>query len=226
MKLGLAALLAFLAILVTFALVEAMSLGGQMVFRMRGATADEIGWMEGLEPLRVWDAGRHARIDARYREWAESELRAGRVDQAVKVMRRARARLRARGERPDVALVDIGLETYTRAADRMQRHGRLSLAADWKAKAMESIRTTLTTTPLRLHRTEATISSATPPAREGRAGWGEYSSGREEVEVMRRGDSAWARRGLGGEIPDVDPAIERSLAARCQEQTRASGELR
>ena len=37
---------------------------------------------------------------------------------------------------------------------------------------------------------------------------------------------AWARRGLGGEIPDVDPAIERSLAARCQEQTRASGELR
>src|SRR5207253_1789020 len=134
MKLGLAALLAFLAILVTFALVEAMSLGGQMVFRMRGATADEIGWMEGLEPLRVWDAGRHARIDARYRDWAESELRAGRVDQGVRV----------KDGKPCEALARV----------------------------------------------------------------------------------AWARRGLGGEIPDVDPAIERSLAARCQEQTRASGELR
>ena len=191
MKLGLAALLAFLAILVTFALVEAMSLGGQMAFRMRGATADEIGWMEGLEPLRVWDAGRHARIDARYREWAESELRAGRVDQAVKVMRRARARLRARGERPDVALVDIGLETYTRAADRMQRHGRLALAADWND--------TLFGLGLRV--------------KDGKP-----------CEALAR--VAWARRGLGGEIPDVDPAIERSLAARCQEQTRASGELR
>src|SRR2546426_3384114 len=99
MKLGLAALLAFLAILVTFALVEAMSLGGQMVFRMRGATADEIGWMEGLEPLRVWDAGRHARIDARYREWAESELRAGRVDQGGKGMRRGRRGPARRGGR-------------------------------------------------------------------------------------------------------------------------------
>src|SRR6476646_7108098 len=65
-----------------------------------------------------------------------------------------------------------------------------------KAKAMESIRTTLTTTPLRLHRTEATMSSATPVAREGRAGWGEYSSGRDGVEAMRRRDSAWARRPL------------------------------
>jgi len=212
MKLGLAALLAFLAILVTFALVEAMSLGGQMAFRMRGATADEIGWMEGLEPLRVWDAGRHARIDARYREWAESELRAGRVDQAVKVMRRARARLRARGERPDVALVDIGLETYTRAADRMQRHGRLSLAADWND--------TLFVFAVRdqdpRHRAAAAAAFV--------EGLGLRVKDGKPCEALAR--VAWARRGLGGEIPDVDPAIERSLAARCQEQTRVSGELR
>ena len=212
MKLGLAALLAFLAILVTFALVEAMSLGGQMAFRMRGATADEIGWMEGLEPLRVWDAGRHARIDARYREWAESELRAGRVDQAVKVMRRARARLRARGERPAVALVDIGLETYTRAADRMQRHGRLSLAADWND--------TLFVFAVRdqdpRHRAAAAAAFV--------EGLGLRVKDGKPCEALAR--VAWARRGLGGEIPDVDPAIERSLAARCKEQTRVSGELR
>ena len=35
-----------------------------------------------------------------------------------------------------------------------------------KAKAMASIFTTFTTTPLRLHSTEATISNATPAARE------------------------------------------------------------
>ena len=127
-------------------------------------------------------------------------------------MRRARARLRARGERPDVGLVDIGLETYTRAADRMQRHGRLSLAADWND--------TLFVFAVRdqdpRHRAAAAAAFV--------EGLGLRVKDGKPCEALAR--VAWARRGLGGEIPDVDPAIERSLAARCQEQTRASGELR
>ncbi len=131
MKLPLAALLALVAILVAVALVEAVSLGAQIGLRMSGRLDDEIRWMEGMEPVRVWDPGRHGRIDRRYAEWLERELRAGRVDHAVRLMRRVRARARARGGPLDPALVRLGLETYTRAADRMQRHGRLSLAADW-----------------------------------------------------------------------------------------------
>ena len=53
MKPGPAALFAFLAVAVAIGLVEAVSLGGQIAFRMRGASAYEIRWMEGLEPLRV-----------------------------------------------------------------------------------------------------------------------------------------------------------------------------
>src|SRR2546422_10440029 len=101
------------------ALVEAVHLGGQVGLRMSGRDGAEIRWMEGWEPVRIWDPGRHARIDRRYADWVERKLRAGRIDQAVRMMRRARARFRARGERPRPALVEIGLETYTRAADRM-----------------------------------------------------------------------------------------------------------
>ncbi len=212
MKLGAAAPFALLAILVAVALVEAVSLGGQIGFRMRGATADEIRWMEGLEPLRVWDPGRHARIDARYREWAESELRAGRIDQAVKAVRGARARARARGERPDEGLVEIGLTTYTRAADRMQRHGRLSLAADWN----DTLFAFAVRDPDSRHRAAAAAAFV--------EGLGLRVKDGRPCDALSR--VAWAKRGLGGDIPNFDPAVEQSLTARCDEQKRVSGDVR
>jgi hypothetical protein len=212
MKLGVAALFAFLAVLVAVALVEAVNLGGQVSLRMRGAIGDEIRWAEGLEPVRVWDPGRHARIDARYREWAGSELRAGRIDQAVQVVRRARARARARGERPAPGLVEIGLETYTRAADRLQRHGRLTLAADWN----DTLFAFAVRDPEPRHRAAAVaafLEGLGLRVRDGRP-----------CDALSR--VTWAKRGLGGEIPDLDPAVEASLASRCEEQQRVSGGIR
>ena len=212
MKPGLAALFAFLAVVVAVGVVEAVSLGGQIALRMRGATADEIRWMEGLEPVRVWDPGRHARIDARYREWAEAELRAGRIDQAVLALRKARARARARGERPAEALVEIGLETYTRAADRMQRHGRLSLAADWN----DTLFAFAVRDPDPRHRAAASAAFL--------EGLGLRVKDGKPCEALAR--VSWAKRGLGGEIPNLEPAVEASLASRCEEEQRVSGGIR
>lgn len=212
MKPGLATLFAFLAVLVAVGLVEAVNLGGQIGLRARGSTGDEIRWMEGLEPVRVWDPGRHARIDDRTREWAESELRAGRIDQAVQAMRHARGRLRARGERPEPGLVEIGLETYTRAADRMQRHGRLSLAADWN----DTLFVFAVRDPEPRHRAAAVAAFLEGLGLRVRDG--------KPCDALSR--VTWAKRGLGGEVPDLDPAVEASLASRCEEQQRVSGGIR
>jgi hypothetical protein len=209
LKRGLAALSAVLAVAVAIGLVEAVSRGGEIALRMRGDSAHEIRWMEGLEPLRVWDPGRHARIDARYREWVEVELRAGRIDQAVAAMRKARARSRARGERPAEPLIEVGLETYTRAADRMQRHGRLSLAADWN----DTLFSFAVRDPDPKHRAAAAAAFIEGLGLRVRDG--------KPCEALAR--VSWAKRGLGGEIPDFDPAVETSLTSRCEEQQRVSG---
>ena len=212
MKPGLIALLALAALVAAVAIVEAVHLGARMGLKMQGATADEIRWMEGLEPVRVWDPGRHARIDQRYRDWVESELRAGRIDQAVQVMRRARARVRSRGVRPDPALVEIGLETYTRAADRMQRHGRLSLAADWN----DTLFVFAVRDPEPRHRAAAAAAFLEGLGLRVRDG--------KPCDALAR--VSWAKRGLSGEIPNLDPAVEASLATRCEEQQRVSGGIR
>jgi hypothetical protein len=212
LKPGLAALFVVLAVALAIGLVEAVSLGGQIALRMRGATADEIRWMERLEPLRVWDPGRHARIDAHYREWVEGELRAGRIDQAVLAMRKARTRLRARGERPAEALVGIGIETYTRAADRMQRHGRLSLAADWN----DTLFVFAVRDPEPRNRAAASAAFL--------EGLGLRVKDGKPCDALAR--VSWAKRGLGGEIPHLDPAVEASLTSRCEEQQRVSGGIR
>ena len=207
MKLSLVALFALLAVLVVVALVEAVSLGGQIGFRMNGRLEDEIRWMERLEPVRVWDPSRHARIERRYVAWLERELRAGRVDHAVRVMRRARAQTRARGQALGPALVKLGLETYTRAADRMQRHGRLSLAADWN----DTLFVFAVRDPDPRHRAAATAAFVEGLGLRVRDG--------KPCEALSR--VIWARRGLGGEIPDLHPAFEASLTARCEAQRRA-----
>ena len=209
MKLGLAFVFALVAVLAAIVMVEAVNLGGQIVLRANHDPGGEVRWAEGLEPVRVWDPGRHARIDARYRDWVESELRAGRIDLAVQVMRRARARARARGSKPDKALVEIGLDTYTRAADRMQRHGQLSRAADWN----DTLFVFAVRDPDPRHRAAAAaafLEGLGLRVRDGRP-----------CDALSR--VAWAKKGLGGEIPDLDPAVEASLTSRCEEQHRLSG---
>jgi len=69
-----------LALLIAIALAEAASLAGQIALRRGLRYDDEIRWLEAFEPVRFWDAGRHAQLDRRYRERVERELRAGRLD--------------------------------------------------------------------------------------------------------------------------------------------------
>ena len=204
MKPALAALFALFAIGVAVALVEAVSLGGQI--GLRGSPADEIRWLESLEPVRVWNPGRHARIDARYCSWVERELRSGHIDRAVLAMRQARARARSRGERPSPELVEIGLETYTRAADRMERHGRLSLAANWD----DTLFAFAVRDPEPRRRAAAAAAFLEGLGLRVRDG--------KPCDALSR--VTWAKKGLSGEIPDLDPALESSLAARCAEQRR------
>jgi hypothetical protein len=207
LRLWIVALIALLVIVIGVALVEAVSLGGQIA--LRGSPPDEIRWLEALEPLRVWDLGRHARIDARYRAWIERELRSGRIDLAVRAMGRARARAQSRGERPGAELVEIGLETYTRAADRMEHHGRLSQAADWD----DTLFVFAVRDPEPRRRAAAAAAFLEGLGLRVRDG--------KPCDALAR--VTWARKGLGGQIPVLDPAVESSLAARCTEQ-RARGQ--
>jgi len=127
----------------------------------------------------------------------------------VAAMRKARARSRARGERPAEPLIEVGLETYTRAADRMQRHGRLSLAADWN----DTLFSFAVRDPDPKHRAAAAAAFIEGLGLRVRDG--------KPCEALAR--VSWAKRGLGGEIPDFDPAVETSLTSRCEEQQRVSG---
>src|SRR5207247_9721047 len=79
-KLPVALLLLVVAGALVVALTEAAHLGGQMALRASGRFEDEIHWLDSLEPLRVWDPGRHEQIDRRYHDWVERELRGGRLD--------------------------------------------------------------------------------------------------------------------------------------------------
>src|SRR5262249_31341991 len=108
--------------------------------------------------------------------------------------------------------VEVGLETYTRAADRMQRHGRLSLAADWN----DTLFVFAVRDPDPKHRAAASAAFV--------EGLGLRVKDGRPCDVLAR--VAWAERGVGGEIPDVDPAIEQSLTARCDEVKRVSGDMR
>jgi hypothetical protein len=200
-----------LAALIAIAAVEATSLGGQFVLRRDQRFDDEIRWLERLEPYRVWDVGRHAHIDLRYREQVERELRAGRLDHAVGLVRRARARVRAQDRRLPPALLEIGLETYARAADRLERGGRLAAAADWN----DTLFAFAVRNPELRYRAAATAAFVEGLDQRVRAGMPCAALARIE----------WAKRGLGGEIPGFDPATEETIRMRC-EQSRRGGRTR
>jgi hypothetical protein len=208
LKVSAALVITALVVLIAFALTEAVSLAGQIGARLGGRGEDEIGWLEAMEPIRVWDPGRHAQIERRYREWIERELRADRIDRAVRVVRMARERARTRREPLQGALVELGLETYTRAADRVERHGRLSLAADWN----DTLFVFAVRSPeprFRAAATAAFVEGLELRTRDGRP-----------CEALAR--VAWAKRGLGGEIPGFEAYIEENLGMRCEQSRRGT----
>lgn len=198
-----------LFVLVVLAILEIVALAGGWSLHHDGRYDDEIAWMEGWEPVRAWDPGRVKAIESRYLDRIRGELMAGRLDHAAGAMRLARRRFRSDGKPNDPDLLSLSVEVCTRAADRLERNGRLMQAADWNDSLfVYSVRAN----------DERVRNAAVAAFVEGldlrvRAG--------EPCAALARVD--WARRGLGGEIPQFSPATEKELQDRCARSRRGAG---
>ena len=192
--------------LVVLAGIEVTVLAGAWSMHREARFDQEIGWLETWEPLRVWEPGRHKVIDSRYLERVRGELMAGRLDKAVAAARLARQRFRAQGHGGDPELLTLGVEVCTRAADRLERNGRLAAAADWNDSLFV----------LAVRASEPRMRNAAVAAfMEGldlRVRAGQSCAALARVQ--------WARRGLGGEIPGFSPRTELELEQRCDRERR------
>jgi hypothetical protein len=196
-----------LAILVIVALsiavlIEAAAIGGAWWLHRQGRIADEIEWLQSFQPVMKWDRALDGQIDRLYRERVRQELNGDRLDRAVQALRWARARYQSRGLATDPDLTSLGIETFTRAADRMEAHGRLDLAADWD----DSLFVFAVRAKQPHHRFAAV--AAFVEGLDLRVRAGDPCSALDRV--------LWARRGLGGEIPGFQPSVEEDLRNQCR----------
>jgi hypothetical protein len=189
-------------------LLQTAAVGGAWVLGRQGKYEDQIHWLMQFRPILVWDGGVHGEIASRYRGWVAEELKADRLDRAVAVLRRARAWLHDERRAPDREMTVLGIETYTRSADRLERRGQLAKAADWNDTLFVfAVRADDAT-----HRFAAAAAFVEGLDLRVRAG--------QPCAAVARID--WAKRGLGGEIPGVDAEREEGLRREC-ERTRRRG---
>ena len=189
--------------------LEAAAFGGAWIFHQRGLYDDEIRWLQGCKPVMGWERGVDRLIMRRESERIERVLLADRVDQAVHLVRAARARARAAGRPLEPSLVVLSMETYRRAADRLVKHGRFSEAADWD----DSLFVLAIRSPAEQHRYAALaafMEGLDLRVKDGRP-----------CEALSR--YQWAERGLGGVIPGMAGGVEGDLARQCAQQRRAVG---
>jgi hypothetical protein len=197
-----------LFVLIVLAALEITALAGAWSLRHDQRFEQEIAWLEGWEPLRVWDPARHKTIDARYLDRVRDELMAGRLDKAASAMRLARRRYRLEGRAADSELLSVSVEVCTRAADRLERSGRLAAAADWNdslfvlAVRAEDPRVRNAAVAAFVEGMDLRVRAGQPCAALARV--------------------AWARRGLGGEIPRFSARTEQELEDRCARSRRAA----
>jgi hypothetical protein len=206
MKPVVALLVLALTVAVAALLAEAGAFGGAWVLHGRGRYDDEIRWLQSFQPFMRWEKGVARLIARREVERVERALQADRLDRAVHLIRAARADARAAGLPLGPALMMLGIETYRRASDRMVKHGRLSEAADWD----DSLLVLAIRAPVPEHRYAAL------------AGFMEgldlrVRDGKPCAALAR---VQWARRGLGGDIPGMAPAVEEDLTLQCARQRR------
>jgi hypothetical protein len=188
--------------------LQSVAMGGAWMLHRGGRYDAEIAWLQGFGPFLPWERGLDAELDRLYRERVRRELEAGRLEGAVKAMRQARSRLKARGVTPDRELAAVGVETYTRAADHVERLGRLSKAADW----------------------DDTLFVFAIRAREPHHRYAALAAFMEGLDLRVRDGKPcealarveWARNGLGGEIPGMQENVSEDLAVQCR-QARARG---
>jgi len=196
-----------LFLLIVVAAIEITALAGAWSLRRDSKFDQEIAWLEGWEPIRVWEPGRHRVIDGRYLERVRDELMAGRLDRSAQTARLARRRFKSQGRANDPELLSLGVEVCTRAADRLERGGRLIAAAEWNDSLFV----------LAVRAQEPRLrNAATAAFMEGldlrvRAG--------QPCAALAR--VSWAKRGLGGEVPGFSSLTEHELELRCR-RSRAS----
>ena len=186
--------------------IQMVAVGGAMWFHHRKQYDQEIGWLETMGPVAAWDAQYHAQIGKLYLERVRRHLDSGRIDLAVLAVRRARARDRSLGMATHRDLVSLGIEAYTRAADRLEAHGRLSAAADWDDSLF-----VLAVRADEPHHRYAAI-AAFMEGLDLRVRDGQPCAALARVE--------WGKRGLGGTIPNLQPSVEEDLRQQCQRSRR------
>lgn len=186
--------------------VEAVAIGGAWWLHREGKIDQEIRWLEQLRPVLAWDRAYEPQIDRLYRERVRRELDGDRIDRAVQALRLARGRAMARRMKPDRDLTSLGIETFTRAADRVEAHGRLSQAADWD----DSLFVFAVRAEQPHHRFAAVagfVEGLDLRVRDGRP-----------CAALARVE--WAKRGLGGEIPGFQSSVEEDLQIQCRRSRR------
>jgi len=182
-------------------LLQAAAVGGAWWLGSQDKHDDEIAWLEGWRPVLVWDGALPGQIDKLYRARVRRDLDASQIDRAVVSLREARAHVGHPAERFDPELVALGIETFTRAADKMEARGLLAMAAAWD----ESLFVMAIRAPLPHHRYAAL--AAFQESLDLRVRNGEPCQALARVE--------WAKRGLGGQIPGFEPSIEENLRQQC-----------
>jgi hypothetical protein len=195
-----------LALLVLALALEAMALGGAWVLHRRGEYDLEIRWLKSLQPVLVWERNLDDQLDRLYRDRIMRELEAGRIDRAVHELRVARAR--ARGLKASRELMAVGIETYARAADRMEKHGQLGRAADWN----DSLFVFAIRADEPHHRYAALagfLEGLDLRVREGKPC----------VALAR---IEWAEQGLGGVVPGLQESVKEDLQIQCRQSRRRS----
>jgi tetratricopeptide (TPR) repeat protein len=170
---------------------------------------DEIAWLEATRALAPLDAGLDAQIARLYRERVRYELDQGTLPDAVKAFRVARTQVVRSGRGIDKDLMALGIECYTRAADHVKALGRLSAAADWD----DSLFVLAVRASEPHHRYAAT--AAFMEGLDLRVQDGQPCAALARVE--------WAKRGLGGVVPQLPPEAEPDLARQCDVMRRAPG---
>jgi hypothetical protein len=111
----------------------------------------------------------------------------------------------------DDELVSLGVEVCTRAADRLERNGRLSAAADWN-DSLFVLAVRAGDERMRIAAVAAFVEGLDLRTRDG-----------QPCAAVARVE--WARRGLGGEIPGFSQAMQSDLEARCT-RARMGGRAR
>lgn len=203
---------AFLGIVTLAAIMlacQVVVLGRAWWLHRAGRWDDEIAWLRTARMVVPWDAGVPAQVARLERDRVRRELAAGRLDRAVAAFREARREARARGEVTDRELSALGIEVYTRAADHVEKLGRLSAAADWD----DSLFVHAIRGPEPHHRAAAAAAFAEGlelRVRDGRP-----------CDALSRLE--WAKKGLGGTVPNLPPGLEDALRSQCAASQRRRG---